>query len=191
QPAVTRDGDPDRARRAAGRRRAPGRRTGHAAHARRDDRRDRSCARPHPPGRGAALRDQPDGSLDVRRRHPGAGRRRPAGLPAAGAPRGRRRSECRLAFRVREVRMESWIQDLKHATRVLLRRPGFSSVAVSTLAVAIGANVAIFSVVHAVLLRPLPFPDPDRLVWVWEKSPQRGIPRRAVTPVAYAAYRGR
>ena len=87
--------------------------------------------------------------------------------------------------------MESWIQDLKHATRVLLRRPGFSSVAVSTLAVAIGANVAIFSVVHAVLLRPLPFPDPDRLVWVWEKSPQRGIPRRAVTPVAYAAYRGR
>jgi putative ABC transport system permease protein len=87
--------------------------------------------------------------------------------------------------------MESWFQDLKHAARVLLRRPGFSSVAVATLAVAIGANVAIFSVVHTVLLRPLPFPDPDRLVWVWEKSPQRGIPRRAVTPVAYAAYRER
>src|SRR5258706_9625672 len=87
--------------------------------------------------------------------------------------------------------MESVIQDLRHAARLLLRRPGFSSVAVATLAVAIGANVAIFSVVHTVLLRPLPFADPDRLVWVWENSPQRGIPRNPVTPVAYAAYRDR
>ncbi len=87
--------------------------------------------------------------------------------------------------------MESVIQDLRHAARLLLRRPGFSSVAVATLAIAIGANVAIFSVVHTVLLRPLPFADPDRLVWVWENSPQRGIPRNPVTPVAYAAYRDR
>ena len=87
--------------------------------------------------------------------------------------------------------MESLIQDLRHAARILLRRPGFSSVAVTTLALAIGANAAIFSVVHAVLLRPLPFADPDRLVWVWETNARRGIPRNSVSPAAYAAYRDR
>src|SRR5712691_4046545 len=87
--------------------------------------------------------------------------------------------------------MEGIIQDLEHAARMLRRRPGFSSVAVATLAIAIGANAAIFSAVHAVLLKPLPLSDPDRLVWVWETNPQRGIPRISVSPAAYAAYHDR
>lgn len=87
--------------------------------------------------------------------------------------------------------MDTLRQDLAYASRRLAHAPGFSLVAVATLAIAIGANTAIFSVVHAVLLRPLPFADPDRLVWVWENNPQRGIPRRQVAPAAYAAYRDR
>ncbi len=63
--------------------------------------------------------------------------------------------------------------DLRHAIRVLVRRPAFTLVAVLTLAAGIGANTAIFSVVNGVLLRPLPYPDPDRIVRLWEQ-PQSG-----------------
>jgi len=60
--------------------------------------------------------------------------------------------------------------DLKHALRVLARRPAFTLVAILTLAVGIGANTAIFSVVNGVLLRPLPYPDPDRIVRLSERT---------------------
>src|SRR5919199_666068 len=60
--------------------------------------------------------------------------------------------------------------DLKQAIRSILKRPGFTVLAVATLAVGIGANSAIFTVVNGVLLRPLPYPHPDQIVRLWEQT---------------------
>src|SRR4051794_5046834 len=63
-------------------------------------------------------------------------------------------------------------QDLRHATRTLLRSPAFTLSVVLVLSVAIGANTAIFSIIEGVLLRPLPYHDPERLSVLWKSVPQ-------------------
>ena len=69
----------------------------------------------------------------------------------------------------------TFIRDCRHALRALLHSPGFSLVATMTFALGIGVNTAVFSVFNGVLLRPLPYPEPDRITMVWMDNRRQGI----------------
>jgi len=84
--------------------------------------------------------------------------------------------------------METLFRDVRYGIRSLLKRPGFTAVALIALTLGIGANTAIFSLVNAVLLRPLPFAEPDRLVWMFGNV-RNGTNRASVTPLDFLDYR--
>jgi putative ABC transport system permease protein len=97
---------------------------------------------------------------------------------------------------VRAIRAGVWLEtivrDTSFGLRMLRKNPGFTAIAVLTLAFGIGANTAIFSVVNAVLLRPLPFPDASRIMMVWHTPPQKsfpGVKRFVVSPANYLDWR--
>src|SRR3977135_4074276 len=90
-----------------------------------------------------------------------------------------------IQSRLGEPSMDSLLRDLKFSARSLLKRPGLTIVAVITLAIGIGANSAIFSTINALLLKPLPFPDPERIVALWEKVPSRGVERNELAVANY------
>jgi len=94
----------------------------------------------------------------------------------------------------RETRSLMWIEDfgrdLQYAKRTLLRSPGFTLAAVLTLGIAVGGAAAVFSLLDAVVLQPLPFPAADRLVLLYEENARAGFARDAVRPRSYAAWAG-
>ncbi|PYV23021.1 MAG: ABC transporter permease, partial [Acidobacteria bacterium] len=82
-------------------------------------------------------------------------------------------------------------QDLRYGLRMLAQSPGFTAVAVVTLALGIGANTAMFSMVHAVLMRPLPFKDPGRLYTLWERNLKMGYEQNSPAAANFADWRDR
>jgi putative ABC transport system permease protein len=87
--------------------------------------------------------------------------------------------------------METLWQDVRYGFRMLMKNRGVTLIAIVTLALGIGANTAIFTLTQAVLLRPLPYADPERLVMVWEEASFVGFPRNTPAPANYADWKAR
>ena len=87
--------------------------------------------------------------------------------------------------------MSSMVSDLKHGVRVLLRTPLFTICTIAALAIGIGATTALFSVVHALLMKPLPYPEAESLVVIWEHNLSRNRGRNVVSPANFLAWKER
>jgi predicted permease len=101
----------------------------------------------------------------------------------------RRKEECRDMRHMHLV--DDLVRDVRYAIRTLTRSPGFTLTALLALALGIGANTAVFSVVNSILLRPLPYADPDRLVMLFNSRPQLGIARGSASMADYLDWRAR
>lgn len=111
--------------------------------------------------------------------------RRQALITFGGVELARESTRDQLRF----ASIEECLRDLRHAGRALLRAPGFAVVTILTLALGIGATTAMFSVVNGILLRPLPFPEQDRLIELVHEAPGAGLPTLLASPAIYFTYR--
>src|SRR5579864_7379200 len=104
---------------------------------------------------------------------------------ARRAALGEFRGIARVTEECRDMRkvnfLQDFIQDIRYSSRVIRKHPGFAAVVILTLALGIGANTLVFGVAYGVLLRPLPFPSPQKLVTLWESNPQKGAPQSQVS----------
>ena len=123
---------------------------------------------------------------------------RDAGLSAADAERQARRQFGNLPLKVEEtIEMDVWRwleelgRDVRIGLRGLLRRPGFLTVVLLTLAVGVGGASAIAGAIHGILLKPLPYPQPNHLVAVWQHDLDAGEDRQEVSPANFLDWRER
>ena len=132
--------------------------------------------------RGAVASFEPNGRRSSPTR--GSSRRRRARGGSGGALHGAPSAPCRTrgTCSVSSGDREMILQDIRFALRLMRLRAGYTAIVIVTLALSIGATTAMFSAIHAVLLRPLPFREPSRLVKVWENDRLNGKPRYAVAP---------
>src|ERR1044072_2554932 len=86
--------------------------------------------------------------------------------------------------------MQTLFSDVRFGLRGVIRAPGFTAAALLALGLAIGATTAIFSVVNGIVLKPLPYSDPQRLVTLWDSHQEKGLTHEPVSPVTFQDYRG-